>query len=382
MPSKAGQLINWPLPTINFVASGNDRTLLNQIPKTLLGRLVHLVGVDFEVQYTPTTAGAADAVGHNNIVRGLRITDGKRDLFNGTGFNALRMREILEFGKVINPDPDDGATTVLAAFNRSWHSGPPMFDGAPSDFAIPASALESGQIDYTFGAITDVAAGITVLTGTIRPIARLMLLDEIRVPAAYEWREYAAGAADFLISGRALYAFLAAYDSNAYGAIAAGDFGAFTVDCGLGQVVPNVDAEILTRCYQGDMFSGQATEVQGEPRAAADDNAKSLNEAGAGFASSTARVNPVLWSPEGSRISKILAHAESALRIQWSGSQTTAVIAAGRILEQPPSVVATYGAAALGKLSLRDRATKIKTISKEEYRGPRPEFMPYKIAVR
>lgn len=88
----------------------------------------------------------------------------------------------------------------------------------------------------------------------------------------------------------------------------------------------------------------------------------------------------MLWSPTNQRITK-QPLAESVARLRWDGSQGTATILIGRTLPQPPTVVAASLGKAIGRLNLKAKSPRIKTHSKEDYKGPLGEFMPWKVSV-
>lgn len=383
---KGFQTIKWNLPTLNWAAGANLTTLLRDLPLRLFGRFVHLAAITFEVDIDPTFTAVPTEIGIRNVVTRLRITDGRNDRFIGRGFPALRMREILEEGKLRHADPDNTTSTNNAYFRQTWDTGPANFEGSPSDHLIPVALLQAGQIDYTCGALTDISADTTAMTAIIRPVAHLVLLDHIQIPPVYEWRETDANAANIALPGRALYAFLAAFNDSAYGAIAAGDFGAFNVNTGTGPVVSGVDAELLSACYHAEMRSGHLTPVYGESRAATDDNQKVVNGATpTALVSAAARIQPILQSMHDARISKLVALAENNLQVDWNGTQASGTFAAGRFLSQPDSVVgqaAAQAAQALGLSPSQLRALEVKTLSKRPYGGPRAEFMPYALKLK
>lgn len=380
---KGYQLIPYPLRTPTWAVGGMDVISLQVLPKTHLGRIAHLAGVSFQVVHTPTFTNPPSIVQLNNVVQRMVFFDGAMIRFQA-GFNGLRMKEILENGRLINPDPDlNSGSTNTFNFNRFLSTGPQNFAGDPSDFLIPCGALENAELRFTWGALADIGPDTTVATTVITPVAWLALLDsEIRIPPAYSWMEYTPGAADFNIQGRCLHTLLAMFDSVAMGAIATGDFSAVTCDVGAGQIVPNIQNAVLARAYHSQMRSGQFTPVQAEPLAATDDNPKVINGATpTALVAATANVAPIVWSPPGSRISKVAALAESALRLRWTGTQASAYLLNGRIESQPQSVVGAMAARALGSLKLNDRSAKVKTLSKDPYTGPRADFMPFAIKV-
>ncbi len=385
---RTAQLIPYPLPSILTAVSGSAVTTLRDLPKTFMGRIAHLAGISFEVSFAVTTglttsSGTVAPHALQNVVTRLEIFDGNYNRFVGS-FASLRFREFLEnSGRNLTPDPDAVATTEAAAFTRMWWAGPPQFEGSPSDFVIPCGALENGEIRYGFGALTDVDANCTACIATITPIAWLMLLDEVRIPPAYEWNQYVAGASDINLNGRALYTSLSLFNSTALDAITALDFANVEVNTGAGAVVPNVHAAALGYAFFAQNKTGSVSFVTGDVRAATSDAAKNIN-AGTPTALEVAvkRCAPILWSTEGTRITKVVAMAESVLRVKWTGANGSGtVVMAGRILEQPESVVAALAAKALGRLGLKDKGIKIKTLSKKPYVGPRPEFMPFSVKV-
>ncbi len=382
--SKGYQTVAYRLPDVTWTAGGTATQVLRDLPKQIMGRLVHLAAITWEVDVDATYTAVPTTIGINNAVTNMRISDGSNILFEG-GFNYLRIFEILENrGQLVHPDPDVTTSTNNGYYARTWFAGPPRFAGSPADFLLAAAGLENGQIDYTFGALTDFSSDTTAATVAIRATAHLVLLDEIRVSPVYERRSWTAGAADINLTGRALYPYMAMLNSSAVDAIGSGDFGALSVDTGQGNLINAVDAEILTRMFHAENLTGHFTPVQGEPRAATDDNPKVVNYATpTALAAATASIQPVLWCPDSCRISKVVAEADSVLRLRWNGSQATGVILTSRILEQSEPTVGAKLGKALGRLSLRPNgnASKIKTLEKGQYRGPRVAYMPYTFKV-
>lgn len=385
---KGYQLVPYPLPSVTFAASGNATVTLRDLPKMLYGRIAHLAAITFEMSFPVTTgltlsSGTATPFELQNLVNRLEIFDGTTNRFIGD-FASLRFREAFENrGNVLAPEPDAVATTEAATFMRTWHVGPQGFEGAPSDFLLPCGALENGEIRMGFGAITDIDANVTAVVCTISPTAWLVPLDEIRVPPVYEWTRVAAGAADVNLTGRALYAYLGISENNAFGALTSLDHANVQVDTGTGQVVPNIHAAILSNAYLALQACGSLAIVVGDQRAATADSAKEVNPATpTALQASSLRLTPVLWAQPNQRITKLVALAESVLRVRWSGANTTGTIHAGRILEQTEPAISVMAGKALGRLGLANRGIKVKTLSKEAYRGPRPEFMPFSVKVR
>jgi hypothetical protein len=381
---KSGQLIKYVLPSPTWAAGSNAVVTMRDIPYTLFGRIAHLVGINIEARCTPTLTTAPTLVGMHTIINRLEFSDGIGNRFTGDFF-TLRVKEILENGRLLQPDPDTGTGSGnVFTFSRYLSLGPSQFAGNPSDFAYPVAALNNGELRLGFGALTSFSADTTVMTVSLTVTADILLLDEVRVPPAYEFTKYTAGGPDISLTGRALYAFLALLDSSSYGAFTAGDLGNITVDTGAGQVVPSINAAVLTESYRAQMASGHFTPVQGDPRTADDDSAKIVNSGTpTALTVASAAIQPVLWCPPDCQLTKVVALADSNLRVRWDGSQTSSgtVLVAGRIMEQTPTQAATIAAKAVQNLGLTQKSGKVKTLSKDAYSGPRPEFMPWVVKV-
>lgn len=378
------QTVNYVLPSQTYTAGSRTIQTLRDLPKTYLGRFCHLMAFTFSSILTPTwTTAGPDVAGHNNIFTAADFWDGSFMRFQG-GFNHMRAKELLQTGRTRSPDADtDPASTQSRYYKRTLHAGPPQFAGSPTDYVIPTGLLENGELRFSHGALSDLAGNgggtISAATGTVRVTARLALLDELRIPPAYQWGYQALNAADVNISGQALYETVALLNSASFDAISAGDFGQFRLDLGQGDVVPTVKGYDLTACFVDDFAAGEIAAVQGEPEASNDDNSKSVNHASpTAIAATAATIQPVLWSPPESRLTKLFK-AESVARLRWDGSQTSAVLLYGRVLPQPPNVVATAIAKATGRLALVAKGMKVKTLSKKDYDGPYGDFMPWSV---
>ena len=389
-PSLKGlQLFPYPLRAPTFAVGGVDIVSLDVLPKTQFGRIAHLAGFSFDVRATPTISGGGTATvfGQNNLVEKIQFCDGFSLRFNGS-FNTLRYREMLEFGAVEQPDPDDVATGELSVYERWLGVGPNGYAGNPSDFLFPCAALENGELRFNFlSAASRYSANASALTSStvqIYPVAWLAFLDgELRIPPAFEFTEYTLASSDTTINGRALYTDVGIVDTLATPgtAISAGDFSAFQIDTGSGQT-PQLGVSVLTKGFYSVKGSRHINGVQGEPLAATDDDSKMVNGGTpTALTGSSAVIQPLLYSPPNARISKQWAMAESGLRIKWSGSQTQAGAVVGRILAQPASQYGAIAGKALANLGLTAKDQKIKTLTKDMYRGPRGEFMPIAIKV-
>ena len=364
---------------------GSDVVSFDPLPATLLGGIAHVESIDFHVSFTPTDAGGSTLtpLEQQALVTRLTIRDGLNERFNGS-FALLRFAEMLQKGRLVTPDADTLATTEAGYFVRRWTPGPIGFAGDPSDFLLPVAALKSGAIEFGFGSLADLD-NIDSLVAEIRTVVNLVpLYGEFRIPPLARWTYGDAGAADVNIPGRALHHTLALFNDAAYGAIGAGDFANVTVIGAGGVLVPAIHAADLARSFLARKAGGHITPIQGEPRAATDDNAKVVNPGTpTALVAASANVNPVLSYSEGQMISKLRAYAESQLRLQWTGSQATGRWLSGRIEAfgaaqrgaMANKVLSGLGMTALG-------GPKVKTLSKDAYKGDLLDFMPTAVKVR
>lgn len=372
------------LPAQTLVASGSGTIDLRLLPKMYAGRIAHLVKIVLGITYIPTTTALPTVIGDNNFFTRFDLTDGTLARFVG-GLNHMRAFEKYSVGRVRIPDADNGASAVARYFRRTLHLGPPQLAGSEgSDFAIPCALLDTASISYNMGALTDFASDCTVVTGSCTVTAVLELLDEVRIPPAVQTNFYNATGADYTLPGRCKYVGIAALNSASFDAITAGDFANYSLDFGFGPIISGVDAKSLGASYADDMAAGEVGTFGGEPGAAADDNGKIVNRASPTAVAAQAQdLQPILWAKPGQKITK-LPTADGAVRVSWSGSQTTAVLLVQRLLEQPQNVVIQQMARALNSLALKPKpgtTPQPKTLSKKPYAGPEVAYMPWKISV-
>lgn len=378
-------IIAWPLPSKTYSAGGQDTIPLRDLPKTLFGRIAHLAAIQYTVVIDPVFTTAPTVIGTNNVVQACDVYDGAMYRFQG-GFNELRIKEFLSAGRLRIPDPDsDTASDTNRYFRRIWHVGPPHlaggYDAGGSDFLIPCAALENGEVRLQYGALTDISADTTAMTGTVQVTAILQLLDEVRIPPAYQFYYLSLNAADVNIAGRALYESVTLCDAATMTALTAGDFSNITLDLGYGDVVPTVAAATLGDMYADAMDGGHIPSIAGEPAAASDDNAKGVNSGTPTALTGAYRIaQPVLFQRKGGKLTKLLK-ADSVARLRWSGSNTSAYLLIGRVLEQSPAVAGQMAARALSNLGRQQKGVKVKTLSKDTYNGPYGAFMPLKVSV-
>lgn len=373
------------MPSVTWSASSSDTSPTKDLPKAVRGRIPHVVRFVFETDFTPTYTTAPTTVGNNSLVTRCDFFDGKINRFEG-GFNHLRAHERINNGRNRVADADtDLASTNARYFRRILHCGPPQMAGGldygGTDFAIPTGVLVNGELRWGFGALTDLSADTTAATGSIKPFADIIVLDEIRIPPAYQFIRISANAADVPIPGESAYVSLSMLNSASFDAVSAGDFSDIQLDLGTGDVVPAAPAEMLQAAYHDDFRTGALEGFTGEIRGAGDDNVKMVNRGTpTALVAASADLQAVLWAKPGKKISK-LDISETGARLRWNGSQTSAVILVGRILAQTPTVLGDLATSALASIKRENKGQKVKTLSKQTYRGPAGKYMPYTVKV-
>lgn len=354
---------------------GQDAVSLEGLPTQVFGRTMHLAGFMINGVMTATRTTAPTVEGMHSFIKSLVFNDGISERFNASLYD-LRQFEILENGQLVNADPTVVASTNPVSVRRYLATGPAGFEGDPTDFLIPVAALKSGELRMTFGGLTDWSADTTVLTGSISVTAVLVPLDrELRLPPAFERRTFAFGTTEALVQGKALYSTVAiAKQSNAV--FAAGDLSTISWDAGLG-TAPVVEVTSITAVAQYFLKSTLLTQLKGEPRNTGDIGERTVNATtptalqAADFA-----IQPVIFSPNNSRITKMIVESTSALRVKWTGSSTANKLLVARILEQSESNYAAIAARAATVLGVTVDNGRVKTLDKTQYKGPRRLYMP------
>jgi hypothetical protein len=381
---KGFQVQLFPLRTPTFAVGGTDVTPLDVLPTTLSdGLIAHLVGFIFDVSTTPTIGGGntASVYGQNNLVELVEFNDGL-NLRCRASFNELRFREYLENGRLIMPDPDAAATGESPQYRRFLPVGPVNMAGSPSDFMLPTACLEGGSLQWNFlSADSRYSAGSPTFASTsVRVTALLVgLRNELRIPPLFEWNRIPAGQADVAIPGHSLYTHLGMVDtlSTPGTAITAGDFSSVGIDTGKGSI-RSQDVQAYGAAFSAMMGSGHINGLYGEPRATQDDNTKMVNSGTpTALTAASPVLQPVIHTPPETRITKCAYEAGSQLRVVWSGSQSTAGLVYGRIVEQSDAAEAALAARGIDRLKRKPHARVCKTLSKEPYVGSREGFLPH-----
>jgi hypothetical protein len=336
-----------------------------------------VAGFKFVVSATPTqSSGTASAENLQKAVRALVIKDGTgRQYFNGS-FASNRIQDALERGWLSAPEPDAAATTEAVNFERVFLLGPDGFSD-PADFVQPAALFRGGSITFSYGALTDVTATTTALTLTIQTFAICQLHDEVILGAMVDRFE------SLLTNGQVLgteglYTEVGFCNSSLFDAITAGDFANVTTVVN-GFTRDSIHVADLERMYHADKQVNSLTPIHGEPRAATDDNPKVA--AATALAAASANISPIIWSPKGAKISKLIYAAQPNVVFKWSGSQASAYVLATRIVPRTAADVGKAESLVKAGLSVGFRNMDARTLSKESYTGPRKAYMPLKVKV-
>lgn len=379
------QLVPVPLPTIAFTANGRGQVITDAIPAEINGRPAHLARLDFELVGTPTlSSGALTAAETARIISKLTIKDGVRTLFDDS-LEALRYFNALESGGLLYPEHDDIATATEFAFRHSWSPGPKGFVGGLVDFVCVPGALDGNPIEFQFPALTAIDANLTALTCTIQPIAWMAILDDVRVSPKFERKTQSLRSDETITGEDDLYAFVG-LSRPLFAAMSTGDIANIQILNSEAET-QSVNVSLLEKAYHEDFKSTGFSIVHGEQRNAQDDNPKVVNGAGTGLASAGAVVSPVIWTPIGGRISKIVHRAKGkGLRFRWSGSLNPALALYSRFDARTRDEGGKYIEIAAKALNvpvskLGGGGGDIATLSKRPYSGPRAEFMPLRLKV-
>lgn len=376
MPSKAYQLKPVPLGQVSFVAGGNATLKFDRAMTQMQGRLAHIRKIQLLCRPTPTlSSGNATPAEMQKAVKTLIIKDSVRKLFEGS-FTSLRHFEMYENGSLTIPEPDALLTTEAGCFTRTFDLALKSF-GNPDDFLQPLATFGTGSIYFGFGALLDIDANCTAFTMTIDVIAWVAIADDILMPPLLERGEQDIQKSIGL-DAEALYAFLAFADSNAFGAITNGDM----VDCQITDEAMTGEAVIVSAlrdAYYEDFDVGQLSQVAGEPIAATDDNAKTIT--GTAAAAPLANLQPVIWSPPGTVVSKLSYSARPKISAKWSGTQSTFYALYSRLLPRTTDLYGKYLAAIRQFLPVDPTTWQLKprTASKRDYVGPRREYLGVKL---
>lgn len=356
--------------------------LKEKLPPMLRNKVPHLVGFIHEIDCLPTFTTAPVVVGMTAMLRSLVMTaDGGRTMVDVTGLDLRAIEAYENSGNLVHPAPDlNSASTNHFVDARSTDMGPGSYLGNPSDWAFPCALLDTGSLTLEAPLLTDLSADTTVNTLIQRTFAMLIGLDSIRIPPKMELKTWNTGGSTLELSERALYHSLVMLNSAAHDAIAAGVFGAITVVDRRGPVFNGLHAAILNRMYNAQVAPGQLGIVQGEPRFTTDDNLKIVNGATpTALAAPVATLQPVLWSPPGSRINKV--EAEGPIKVTWAGTQATAFFIGRRSLPRGEQEVIDLATVVCTKLNLKFAGARINTFDGQPFVNPdRIEYMPWDIS--
>lgn len=380
---KSGTLVPYQLPSQAPAVGSTFVSNFRDLPKMLLGSISHLVRLQMRDALTLTfSAGTMTTAAQNQCIQRFDLFDGTANRFTG-GFNLLRMMEVLQDGKIRQPDPANGTTTETRYINRVMEFGPKNFIGAPSDFEIPVALLDNAQINGAAGALADYGGTVSAATQSISLTAWLSLREgEVRIPPVYEVKTQNVTGGYINLAGRAAYDVIAALNSTSYDDFSAGDLANISLDLGKGQQIPAIDVAVLGAGFLADKGVQEVGMVESEPTSSTDVNGRIVNRASiTALTSASKALAPILWSQNDQQITK-LQIAESIATVKWSGSQTGSTpLISGRFLPQSEARVKELAQKAVGALGLKPVALKPKTLSKDSYAGRHLEFFPWALKV-
>lgn len=374
--SRAFQPYAHPLRSPTYSVGGQDAISFEGMPTRIFGRIAHMIGLMIQYSVTGTASTAPTVVGQHSVIRSLVFYDGVNERANLSLFD-LRSFEILENGVLQLPDSPIIASASPTVVTRYLPLGPQGFEGNPTDFAMPVAALKSGELRLNFGALTDWSADCSALTMNSFTISAILVPidNELRLPPAFERRSFNYGTTEAMIQGKALYTTVAItkQDNTVF---TTGQLGTVSWDSGSGQA-PTLTTGQLTAIAQYFTLSTHVGQLTGDPVNAGQTGLRSVNATTpTALETAPGYMQSVVTSPEDSRITKLIVESTAALRIRWSGSFATPKVLVGRILEQPLTAYGTIGSRASQALGLQVVTSRVKTLDKTAYRGPRELYMP------
>lgn len=365
------------LGILTFVAGQGQTLKFDRAMTQLGGRLAHVKKISFTAKSCiPTlSSGSLTPAEAMKAINKLVIKDSVRTLYDGH-FTSLRHFEMYENGRLSTPEPDALATTEEGTFTRVFDLAPRQM-GNPDDFLQPLATFGTGSIYAGFEALTTIDANLTALTLIIEVHAHVAICDDLLIPPCIERVEHDI-VKSIGIDAEALYLFVALLNSNSYDAITAADITELQIT-DESTMLEGADVRALRDNYYNDFNVGQLSQVMGEPKAATDDNAKLIT--GTAAAAPVAVIQPAIWCPPGTFLSKVSYSARPKLSFKWTGSQGTLWGLITRVIPRTTELYGKYLAAIRQFLPVDPTTWQLKprTSSKRDYVGPRREYLPVKL---
>lgn len=353
--------------------------LKEKLPLMLRNKVAHVIGFVTEIAATPTFTTAPNQLGFTSAFRSVvMVADGGRTAIDVSGLDLRAIEAYENGGQIVHPLPDlNGGTGTLFTDARSIDLGPGNFVGNPSDYAMPCALLDTGTLQLEAPALTDISADTTAATVVQRTYAMIIAMDSIRIPPKMELRGYNTGGNTLELGERALYASLLMCSNAAHGLLTNGLIGNITLTDRRGPIFNGINASILGKQFNTQMAPGQFSIIQGEPRGTTDHNPKMINQATpTAVLAAAASYQPVLWSPNGSRLPKV--EAEGPIKLTWDGSQATAYIVVRRFIPRGEQEASDLATVAFNKLNLKFTGGRINTQDGQLFIDPnRIEYMPW-----
>ncbi len=373
--------------TITYTAAAQrvNIPLAEKLPPFIRDQVAHFLGWVVEIIATPTfTTAPTLASQANSVVSQFLYRAEANRVAIDHSFSDIRLMESFENGgKLVFPDPDltSGSTNTFN-WARFASMAPLGFKGSPDDFALPNALLSSSSLEFLTGVLTDFSADTTAMTVRLITTALCIGLDEVRIPPKVERKSWPGSGNKVELGDQSLVTSACLLNSSAHDAITAGDFAQLQVNDRRGNVYNGHHGAKMGRIFNAIMGQGQFGIVQGEPRAATDDNLKIVNPATVtALMSPVAAYQPVIFSPNGQSIDKVEVETPGVV-CQWSGTQATGQLVTTRILPRSADEVRDLAAQAFKKMGLKLKGGDFKTNSGRKYLGRRAEYMPWSYQYR
>ena len=373
--------ITWTLSAAVQQRVVNQR---EKMPAMIRGMVGHCFGYLVEEICTPTFSTAPTQVGLAAALNRLTIkAENSRVAIDLTGpdLRALEMYE--NRGQIVSPEPDlNSASTNPFYSSRLALFAPPGYRGSPKDFVLPNFLLAAGSVEPNQAVKTDISADCTA--GTVRRIvtALCVALDRVRIGPKTEAKAFNAGGNVLELGERCLLSSLMLTEVLAHTtAFTAGDYSSFTLDDRKGNIYNGVDAAQLTRLFWAQNGTGQFGHIQGELRAATDDNLKVVNGATpTAIASPGALYQPLVWPGNGASINNV--EPEGPFKLSWPGSVATGHFIARRIFPRSQQEAHELATQVFQGLNLPYKGAAIRGAGRGPYVGPRPEYQAWDFLYR
>ena len=301
------------LPTISGTAAGRSSILLKGIPdRAPDGRGYNVVGFALQVRYDLSTA-VSSALTMRQLLESLTVDVAHPRLtIHGTA-HGLVMGELLASGGrgAMVPPSDMGASesNAVKIVTLPLLFAPPAAD--PSDFGVPAAALNDAEIAVTQAAPSGTGT-VTMNSYTITAVALLAPENDVRVPAGINIEVLTKAMDDLLPAG--VYTGLVILPNAA----------AFAASANISQVIVEAGSEPVLRSITPEgVLAAYAAGATPLPIGAAS-NPCGANDWTAGYASVLGL--PLIYAPAPNASDRKLSgavYAPQPVHVRVSGTATS-----------------------------------------------------------